>query len=416
MKESCFTEADILLPDFRVTDGTKWSVNACDQYTSEPAYWESVAKTVGDAPSALALVLPELYLNDRRAERVAAINRHMEEYLNGILFEHKSSMIYLRRTCRGGKVREGLVGKLDLTAYSFKAEDNALVRATEGTVLSRIPPRVEVRRDAAIELPHVMLLADDGDGLLLGSLFAKTDAMEKAYGFELQEGGGRVDGWFLPADEIERVKRTVLSMEAAEGEAPFLFAVGDGNHSLASAKAHYEEIAKGLSPEEAAVHPARYALVEIVNIHDASLEFEPIYRVVFGGGEELLPALSAFADRCGAADTAYPRQEVLYVNAEGEGRIVFEKGAHSLTVGTLQIFLDEYLKSHPEAEIDYIHGEDSLRALATKAGAVGFLFDGMSKGELFPSVKRDGPLPRKTFSMGEAYDKRYYLEARRIKW
>lgn len=417
MKTSCFSAADILLPDFSKTDGTKWAVIACDQYTSEPHYWEGVADYVGDAPSTLSLILPELYLSDRRAERVAEINAQMDKALETVLCEHKNSMIYLRRTCQNGTVRSGLVGKLDLTAYSFLPEDKALVRATEGTVISRIPPRVEVRRGAPIELPHVMLLTDDPQDELLAPLAANREQYALAYRFPLQAGGGSVEGWFLPASEIERVNRVLLEREAAGGETPFLFAVGDGNHSLASAKAHYEEIAKNLTPEEAAVHPARYALIELVNIHDASLHFEPIYRVAFHADKTLLSELAAYAEACkqDKACEANGKQTIHYVTKDFEGDVVFEKGAHSLTVGSLQIFLDTYCKTHPEVEIDYIHGEDSLRALAKNEGAIGFLFDGMQKDELFSSVAKDGPLPRKTFSMGEAYDKRYYLEARRIR-
>ncbi len=413
MKTSCFTAADILLPDFSVTDGTKWAVIACDQYTSEPHYWESVQRTVGDAPSALALILPELYLNDDRDARVQKINARMREYMNGILQKHENSMIYLRRTCRDGSVRCGLVGKLDLESYSFHTEDCARVRATEGTVLSRIPPRAAVRRDAEIELPHVMVLIDDAAGALIEPLADRRAALAPAYAFDLMEGGGSVEAYFLPQKDIDTVTAGLDAMEAGRTEGAFFYAVGDGNHSLASAKAHYEALKETLTPEEAAVHPARYALVELVNIHDPALVFEPIYRVVFRGGEQLLTELRAYASTCSAGDN--PAQTVHYVTAGGEGDIDFAHGSHSLTVGTLQIFLDEYCQKHPEAEIDYIHGEDSLRALAKGEGAVGFLFDGMRKDELFGSVAKDGPLPRKTFSMGEAYDKRYYIEARAIK-
>ena len=326
-------------------------------------------------------------------------------------------MIYLERTCRNGAVRHGLVGTIDLEDYSYAPDAKTLIRATEGTVISRIPPRVEVRRDAELELPHVMLLCDDPDGKVIEPLAKCKDKFTKAYGFSLMMGGGAAEGYFLPAEEIERIQNAILALAAKGGETPFLFAVGDGNHSLASAKAHYENIKQELGAEKAADHPARYALVELVNIHDASLEFEPIYRVAFGADASLLDELRTYAAKCAAdpACASYGAQSVLCVTKDGESKVEFAHGSHSLTVGTLQIFLDEYCRTHPSLEIDYIHGTDSLRALSSKDGAIGFIFDGMEKAELFPSVACDGPLPRKTFSMGEAWDKRYYLESRRIK-
>lgn len=413
-----FRAANILLPDFSVTDGEKWAVIACDQYTSEPDYWQGVADAAGDAPSTLSLILPELYLNDSRAQRVAEINRRMREYLAaGIFREHNASMIYLERSCRNGAVRRGLVGAIDLEDYSYAPDAKTLIRATEGTVISRIPPRVEVRRDAELELPHVMLLCDDAERTVIEPLTECKDKLAKAYQFPLMMGGGSVEAYFLSQEEIKRVQNAIGALAAKGGDQPFLFAVGDGNHSLASAKAHYENIKKELGADKAADHPARYALVELVNIHDHSLEFEPIYRVAFGADSSLIEALRAYADKC-AADPAcadYPSQEVLCLIGEEKCKVVFAHGAHSLTVGTLQAFLDEYCRAHAEIELDYIHGTDSLRALSKKENAVGFMFDGMEKSDLFPSVDRDGPLPRKTFSMGEAWDKRYYLEARRIK-
>lgn len=418
MNKIPFRTADILLPDFSVTDGQKWAVIACDQYTSEPDYWQGVAETAGDAPSTLSLVLPELYLNDSRAQRVTEINRHMREYLEGGIFrEHKASMIYLERTCRNGSVRRGLVGAIDLEDYSYAPDAKTLIRATEGTVISRIPPRVEVRRDADLELPHVMLLCDDFDRTVIEPLNECKENLTKAYQFPLMMNGGSVEAYFLSAEEIARVQNAIAKLASKGGEKPFLFAVGDGNHSLASAKAHYEDIKKELGAEKAADHPARYALAELVNIHDASLEFEPIYRVAFGAGEDLVNELCAYADKCAAnpACADYPAQEILCLIGEKECTVKFAHGSHSLTVGTLQIFLDEYCRAHKEIELDYIHGTESLRTLSKKENTVGFIFDGMEKADLFPSVDCDGPLPRKTFSMGEAWDKRYYLEARRIK-
>ena len=411
----CFSAADILLPDFTKTEGTKWSCIACDQFTSEPEYWQETDETVGDAPSALRLVLPELYLGQGDDERIKRIHAAMDSYLDGVLVSHPNTMIYLRRLCPTGKVREGLIGKIDLDAYDYRKEATSPIRATEGTVLSRIPPRVRVRRGAAVELPHVMLLIDDAQNRLFSLLEQSSDTMKPAYDFPLMQGGGAVKGFFIE----EKTQAEVLSLLSSIGEGekdPLVFAVGDGNHSLATAKAYYEELKASLG-EAAKDHPARYALVEIVNIHSEALDFEPIYRVVFGADrEDLLKAMKQFATtRHGVGGD----QEVTVVYKEKSEKrkenFTFEGAAHSLTVGTLQLFLDEYVASHEGVEVDYIHDVASLEALAMRDGAVGFLFDGMAKSELFGAVDRDGSLPRKTFSMGSAREKRYYLEARRIR-
>jgi len=415
MKELCFSAADILLPDFEKTEGTAWSCIACDQFTSEAEYWEETERIVGDKPSALRLILPELYLGKGDEARIEKIHASMEEYCENVLREHKDSMIYLCRTCPSGKVREGIVGKIDLEAYDYNKGSKTPVRATEGTVLSRIPPRVRVRRGAALELPHVMILIDDAENRLFSLLGERKDGMKKAYAFDLMQGGGRVEGYFTDA----ATQKDVLSILAdlGEGEAdPLTFAVGDGNHSLASAKAYYEELKASLG-EKAKEHPARYALAEIVNIHSEALVFEPIYRVVFGADRaDLLASLRRFADTKGKA---YGKQTLEIVYCENgekcKEEFTFEHGAHSLTVGSLQMFLDEYLASHEGVEVDYIHDVESLEGLAMRPGAVGFLFDGMKKQELFGAVAKDGALPRKTFSMGSAREKRYYLEARKIR-
>ena len=411
MKELCFSAADLLLPDFTKVKGETWACIACDQFTSEPEYWESVENTVGAAPSTLRMILPELYLGEGDEARIEDIHVAMNEYKEQVLTLHKDSMIYLRRTCPTGKVREGLVGKIDLEAYDYAKGSVSPVRATEGTVLSRIPPRVRVRRGAALEAPHVMLLIDDAADSVMS--LARAAEGETAYDFDLMEGGGHVTGVFLPLSVQEKV-REALSALAEGRDEPLHFAVGDGNHSLASAKAYYEEIKASLG-EAAKDHPARYALVEVVNIHSEALVFEPIYRVVFGADRaDLMAAMADFAAKQTAGETQ--TVEVVYKNTDiCKETFTFAHGAHSLTVGTLQIFLDEYVKTHEGVEVDYIHDEESLLALSAREGAVGFLFDGMSKAELFSAVEKDGALPRKTFSMGRAREKRYYLECRAIK-
>ena len=410
MKELCFSAADILLPDFGKVSGEKWACIACDQFTSEPAYWTETENTVGDAPSTLRMILPELYLGEGDEARIDAIHAAMQNYKDNLLSVHKDSMIYLRRTCPTGKVREGLIGKIDLEAYDYQKGSVSLVRATEGTVLSRIPPRVRVRRGASLEAPHVMLLIDDTADAVMTA--ARTNGGDLAYEFPLMQGGGCVSGRFLTAEGQKKVCGALSAL--AEGRTdPLLFAVGDGNHSLASAKAYYEEIKASLG-EAAKSHPARYALVEVVNIHSEALVFEPIYRVVFGADRtDLLAAMAKFAAEQTEGETQ--TVEIVYKNSEiCKETFTFPHGAHSLTVGTLQIFLDEYVKTHEGIEVDYIHDEESLVALSSKEGAVGFLFDGMSKAELFSAVEQDGALPRKTFSMGSAREKRYYLECRSI--
>ncbi len=408
--QNIFSAADILLPDFKETDGSRWSVIACDQFTSENEYWEETEKTVGTAPSALRLILPELYLGKDDEERIDAIHAAMDDYKANVLKVHKDAMIYLRRTCPTGKVREGLVGKIDLEAYDYNKGAKTPIRATEGTVLERIPPRVRVRRGASLELPHVMLLIDDADNRLFSLLGEKKGA--PAYAFPLMQDGGAVEGFFLDKDTQEQALSVLDSLDGHDG---LVFAVGDGNHSLASAKAYYEEL-KATLGDKAKDHPARYALAEIVNIHSEALVFEPIYRVVFGAErEDLLREMKAFAD---AQKGGVPAQTVTVVyrenNEECKEEFTFPVGAHTLTVGTLQLFLDEYVKNREGVEVDYIHDEGSLLALSAREGAVGFLFDGMKKEELFSAVSRDGALPRKTFSMGVAREKRYYLEARKI--
>ena len=415
--------ADILLPDFESDAFRKWATIACDQFTSEPEYWESVKETVSGAPSTLSLILPEVYL-DRRDELTPGIHAAMENYLLTVLKDRgRNGMIYLSRVQSDGAVREGIVACIDLEDYDYTKGSDSLIRATEGTVLERIPPRVAVRRGAPLELPHVMLLIDDPNGTVIEPIGREASGYEAAYDFDLMLEGGHVTGKWIPASRYEGLNRALdalISKDALSeryrnsGVSPLLFAVGDGNHSLASAKAHYEEVKTELGVDAAKDHPARYALIELVNLHSPALKFEPIYRVVFGAdGEDLLSALRAYAN-CDSRPKNDRLQEVVWVAEHEEGTIVLKNPSSNLPVGSLQIFLDEYVKDHPEVTIDYIHGEDTLRSLS-KNGAVGFLFSGMEKNALFETVIFDGSLPRKTFSMGHARDKRYYLESRKIR-
>ncbi len=413
-----FKPADILLP--RGCDLSLWSVVACDQYTSRPEYWQRVEDRVGRAPSALRLILPESCLEGPNVETdIMEINNTMSRYLReGRFQEYPDSLVYVERTLDSGKVRRGLVGMVDLAAYDYEPGADAAVRATEGTVLSRIPPRVAVRKNAPIELPHVMLLADDPNQALIEPLSAQTGEMEPLYDFQLMERGGRVKGWRLTQDQMAAVAQTLQGMRAqADRErGGLLFAVGDGNHSLATAKECYER-RKGLTdPVQWPGLPSRYALCELVNLHDSSLEFEPIHRVVFGvKPEELLDALASYypsAVQGRAGGHVLP----FVINRWSQGEATVTQPQAQLPVGTLQNFLDDYIAAHPKARVDYIHGADEARALAgEREDAVAFLLPPMDKSDLFPTVVHDGVLPRKTFSMGEAHDKRFYLEARKIR-
>lgn len=408
--------ADILLPDFSAVDGKKWACVACDQYTSEPEYWERVAETVKDSPSTLSLMLPEVWLEDSE-KRVPPIHAAMKDYIaDGTLKEHPACGVYLERIQSDGKLRRGLVCAIDLEDYDFSAGSSSPVRPTEKTVVERIPPRLAVRRGAPIEMPHVMLLVDDPEDTLLSRFSGREMS---AYSFDLAEGGGSVKAAFVQANEFDSLNEALaLLAENAKkraeknGGAPITVAVGDGNHSLATAKASWEEIKASLSEEEAKNHPARYALAEICNLHEESLVFEPIYRILENiDVMELANDFEAFA---AAQNGRFPAQTFDMILEGNNVEVVIEHPEYTLPVASLQHFLDEWMKSHPRAVIDYIHGEDTLCRLAARDGCVGFIFEGMSKSELFPAVEADGVLPRKTFSMGHAADKRFYIECRRI--
>ena len=417
-----FYPADILLP--KEADMTKWAVVACDQFTSQPEYWEAVEKTVGDAPSTLRLILPEAKLNDANVdEHIADINAAMKSYMDqGVFKTLPESLIYIERTQSDGKIRHGLIGMVDLDQYDFTPGSGALIRATEGTVLSRIPPRVRVRQDAPVELPHVMLLIDDPERTVIEPLTADAGSMEKLYDFDLQQGGGHLTGWKLTAAQIDAVAAALTGLTSEEamekkyglrGAAPLLFAVGDGNHSLATAKQCYENLKKVTPESEWATLPARYALVEVVNNHDDALKFEPIHRVVFGvDPAALLDALKAYYP--GAHEGAGEGHSIAYTYEDHQGIVTVPNPKMQLAVGTLQTFLDQYLKEHG-GEVDYIHGDEITDELGSKPGNIGFKLPAMGKEQLFKTVMADGVLPRKTFSMGHAQDKRYYVEARKIK-
>ena len=415
-----FKRGNILLP--KNTDMTKWSVVACDQYTSEPEYWNDVEKIVGDAPSTLKLTLPEIYLEDENvSERIAKINSNMKALLDEDFFnEYKDSMIYLERTQSDGKIREGLIGVVDLEAYSYEKGAETPIRATEKTVIERIPPRVKIRENAPLELPHIMILIDDDKKQIIENLKNKVSEDDIVYDFDLMKNGGHVKGYLLNEETMDEVDKGLKELADKEvfakkydvnNKEVLLFAMGDGNHSLATAKACYEKLKETMSEEEYLNNPARYALVELVNLHSPALEFEAINRVIFNTEpEKLLNSLKEYYQ----INKDGNGQEIEVITDDVDEKWYIENPKSNIAVGSIQIFLDEYLKNN-EGKIDYIHGEETTKNLAKQSGNVGFIFEAMPKNELFKTVILDGSLPRKTFSMGHSYDKRYYLESRKIK-
>ncbi len=391
MNDFVFQSANILLPKERFE---QWAVVACDQFTSQPEYWQEVEQIVGETPSTLRITLPEAYLEDGNTEeRIAKVNENMLAYQNqGILETYENAMILVHRTTESG-TRKGLVGKIKLSDYDYRKGSTCLIRATEETVLERIPPRVKIRKDASLELPHVLLLVDDPENTILNA----AQKGKVAYDFDMMQKGGHITGWFVEEEAQAKVQQAMADL--ATGENPLLFVVGDGNHSLATAK----ECAALNGNEE-----SQYALVEMVNVHDDSIQFEPIYRVLFNVDEADL--LSKLNDKLGVDEG----HKYTVVTPAGEREITLTANA-KLPVATLQPFLDEYLKENPAVKIDYIHGDDIVRKLCKEQGTLGFIFEGMGKDQLFDAVRQDGSLPRKTFSMGHAHEKRYYIEARRIK-
>ncbi|MCD7732004.1 MAG: DUF1015 domain-containing protein [Oscillospiraceae bacterium] len=408
MSSTAFCPADILLPNENI-DMPKWAVVACDQFTGEPEYWAETERIVGDSPSTLRLTLPEIYLGKPdTGDRIAQINSNIESYLSaGVFRELKNAMVYVRRIQSDGKLREGIVGAVDLEQYDYRAGSKSQIRATEATVAERIPPRLKIRENAKIELPHIMILIDDPERTVIEPLAGKTADLEKLYDFELMQGGGRISGYLLSDKEISAVDSALGELSK---KCELLFAMGDGNHSLATAKEHYERLKRENPDVDMSNHPARYALCEIVNLHSPALEFEAIHRIVTGVNPKHL--LEKMQEKLGT-DTNGEGQKLTVVIGETEQALTIHNPLSKLAVGSLQTFLDEYLREFG-GEIDYIHGEEVLKSLAKAENSVGFILEPMDKADLFPAVIHDGALPRKTFSMGHAEDKRYYLEARRI--
>ena len=408
-----FTGADILLP--QNVQMEKWAVIACDQFTSDPAYWQRVRKAAGDGPSTIHLILPEAELGSAsESETVQAINAAMDRYLTENVFAvYPNSYVYIERTLADGSVRPGLLGAVDLECYDYNPGSTSAIRATEKTVLERIPPRQRVRKDASIELPHVLMLCDDDQKTLIEPIQALRDELPVLYDFELMENGGRIRGWLVQgavADAFnDRFAAFAVGIDSKyqDLDGSVLLAVGDGNHSLATAKSCYEALKAQNPGADLSCHPARYSLVELENIHDPSLVFAPIHRILMGvDTQKLLKDLNTVCAEDGYA--------VEWIIGDATGTVYLDKEKGELAVAVLQEFLDQWLAENG-GQIDYIHGDDEVKELAQKENSVGFLLPAMEKHLLCRCVISGGSLPRKTFSMGHAREKRYYLEGRKIK-
>ncbi|MCU0692054.1 MAG: DUF1015 domain-containing protein [Polyangiaceae bacterium] len=424
------------------SDLTKWAVVACDQYTSQPAYWHKVEQIVGDSPSSLKLVYPEVYLGEANADaRIARIRSTMDAYLRAGMFVEHEGIIYVERQT-AGKTRRGLVLCVDLERYDYRKGSASLIRATEGTVVERLPPRIKIRQGAALELPHIMVLIDDPDDTVIGPIAASKPCHRKLYDFDLMMASGHLSGWLVQERDVEG--RVVAALEALGNPEAFtkryglnsdepvlLYAMGDGNHSLATAKAIWERNKEQAIDHDAIMNSAvRYALVELVNLHDEALVFEPIHRVVFdiATGHDLLgqmkeafgsrltvqPLASLDAMKASVLQSTATRQRIGLLHEAGYSVLELTRPDSNLPVGSLQAFLDAFMKDKKAREIDYVHGTSSVDDLGRTPGNMGFFLPAMNKHDLFKTVIVDGTLPRKTFSMGEAEEKRFYVECRRL--
>ena len=443
---------EILLPNSSV-DLEKRAVVACDQYTSEPEYREEVMDIVGDDSSTLNIIYPEVYLEEEnKVQRIQRIQSYMKDYLDHVLENKWSCFVLLDRKTAHTESRKWLVVALDLEHYDYSVGSQTLIRATEGTIVDRLPPRIQIRNGAPIETPHIMVLIDDPDKMVIEPLFANRANLQKLYDFDLMMNGGHATGYQI--DDEQQIQGVISALEKLAEPKLFqqkysvrpdkgvlLFAMGDGNHSLATAKAIREEKKKTLTPDQQQNHPARFALVELVNVHDEGLTFEPIHRVLFGVDQsDLFAKMQHYFQKINQNSVVniytYPTAEemnkylsidreiwnplsaehhfIRFVHSGTFGILELVRPNLNLEVGNLQSFLDDYLKNNPQVKIDYVHGEETTMTLWSREENMGFILPIMDKGDFFKTVVVDGALPRKTFSMGEAPEKRYYLECRKI--
>jgi len=425
--------ADILLPK-KELDLSKWAVVACDQFTTEPEYWSKIEKETHNLPSTYHLILPEAFLGTGKAQNhQAEVNPTMERYLREGIFQEVEGFIFIEREIGSG-IRQGLIAALDLDQYDYQPDSQSLIRATEGTIIDRLPPRIAIRKTAPVELPHILVLIDDPDFSVIRPLSEIKDKLEMIYDFELMASGGHLRGYHIKDHSIgEQIVNAMQNLASADWQKnrygtsnhPLLYAVGDGNHSLATAKSIWEII----KPNSDENHPARFALVELVNIHDPAIIFEPIHRALMNIDFDLRTEMETFFNgKLEIKKESYYDTIKSMVESQKDAGQIFgwlapsemysvsiSHPLHILTVGSLQKFLDSLKVKYPGVEIDYIHGDEAIRELSSKPHNAGFVLPAMDKYKLFEAVIKDGPLPRKTFSMGKANEKRYYLEARRIR-
>lgn len=397
----CFKPANILLPQNCRMD--KWAVIACDQFTSDPEYWKRVKQNAAAVPSTLHMILPEIDLATSDENTIASINACMNQYLNeGIFAEYPNAYVYVERTMQNGSIRQGIIGMIDLEHYHYDPKKQPMISATEKTVMERIPPRVAVRRDAALEFTHVLMLCDDEECSLIEPVGVNKENLVKLYDFDLMEKGGHIAGWLLSGADAVKFEQALDRYELTKS-----YLVGDGNHSLVTAKRCYEDQKAAVTAEEACVLPARFAMVELENVHSPTMVFEPIHRIIVDTlPEKLLDELSSI---CGDEG-----EEVCWTSGGKSGVVYIKTAPGELTVGVFQQFLDSWLERN-DGVIDYVHGEDTVVQLAQDKNAIGFYMPKMKKNVLFPYVHAGNILPRKMFSMGHGAEKRYYLEGRKIR-
>lgn len=396
-----FVAADILLP--KDAELEKWAVIACDQHTSDRDYWKRVKEKAEGVPSALHMILPEAELEFATPQAIEQINQTMAEYLSsGVFKTYEHAFVYVERTLQNGTIRQGIVGAVDLEGYDNAPVTDAPIRATEKTVIERIPPRVAVRKGAHLEFTHVILFCDDAQMRIIESVAAKRDSLPQLYSFDLMENGGHIAGWLVAGDDAAALEQLLDVYEQSH-----TYLVGDGNHSLVTAKRCYEDLKGTVSEDVRRRSPARYALVELENIYSPAICFEPIYRIITHTDPE---KLLADLETVSAADG----EPIEWITENARGTIRLPVAEHDLAVGVLQRFLDRWLADN-QGEIDYIHDEDALTQMACKPNSVGFLLPEFVKGKLFPYILSGKVLPRKTFSLGHGDEKRFYLEGRRIK-
>lgn len=398
-----YIRPEILIPS---QGHEKWSVVACDQFTSEPEYWKELDAFVGDAPSALRIIFPEVYLGSGDEERISQINATMSKYVNAEgFFKRYNSYVLVERTY-SGVTRLGLMMAVDLDQYDPAPNANVPIKATEGTIIERIPPRVKIRKDAPLELTHIMLLVDDREGLLNERLYQMRDKLKVCYDFDLSMGGGHLKGYLVDDEDLidralSKINDTERKRKLYGRDTNMLFAVGDGNHSLLTAKTSWEAVKQTLTEEERMCHPARYALVELVNLYDEGLVFEPIHRVIFDPSDRFMARLGSLTGKNALHTT---------------GKDIRLDGTPAEMIKTVQDLIEDALKCGEITKVDYVHGDDNLRAIVNgNDGSIGIFMPQIGKEELFPFVLSNGVLPKKAFSMGNANEKRYYMEARVIK-